>query len=71
MTARTGQKLNEHLLSVQMTILSTSKKMFGASEVYGNFLPSKFVNMDETAVIFEAKPKSAVGLREAETVSMR
>lgn len=63
MTTRTGQNLSGNRLSAPQTFVSRFKEQIGASGVCGNFLPSKFANMDETPVIFVAESKTMAHLK--------
>lgn len=71
MATRVGQKLNGHLLSVREGFSEVLRLKFKSGGAYETVPSSRFVNMDETAVFFEAKPKSTVHMIGDNTVSVR
>lgn len=55
-----GQNFSGHLLSVREEYLEMMGIKFKKEHVYETVSTSLFVNTDETAVSFEARPKSTV-----------
>lgn len=70
MTTHVGQKLNEHLIEVKTQFLANLKEQFLSDNCYSTVPPSMFVNMNETAVFFEARSKCTVHNTDARTVSV-
>lgn len=60
MGTRAGQKLREHFLSVKEDFVTFLMTKLSTSGVHQYEQPAMFVNTDETAEYFEAKPKSTV-----------
>lgn len=71
MTTHVGQKLHGHLIEVKQNFVAVLKKKFSNIGCYSTVPSSMFVNMDETAIFFEARSKSTVHRTGARTVSAR
>lgn len=71
MATRTGQRLNGHLLSVRQSFSEGIRTQFLEGGQYCDVPPDMFVNMDETAVYFEAKENRTVHFKGENTISIR
>lgn len=68
---RQGQKLSGHLRQMQEDVVTDINQRFGSGGTLHDVPKSLFVNMDETAVFFEAHPTSTINAKGENTVSIR
>lgn len=67
---RTGQKLSGHMLTVGKSFSENICKALSIGGAYETVCPKRFVYMDETTVLFEAKPRFTVNKRGENSVSI-
>lgn len=71
MQIHTGQKLNGHLLEIRQNFCSNFVSAFKQNCEHENLQRNMFVNLDEPAIYFEAKPTSTVHPTECNTIAIR
>lgn len=70
-STRVGQKLSGHLISVRQDFVGQLMQKFTTTGSYSCVQPKMFVNMDESAVYFEAKSSTTVHPTGSNSVPIR